>query len=58
MARERVSLDEQAAVTRSDDRPETCGDMGPFGVACTEPAGHAGGHQHHTDGARASWSKE
>ena len=58
MARhERVALDERATVTRADG-PETCGDVGPFGVACTEPAGHSGGHQYHAEGARASWQRE
>lgn len=57
MPKERVALREDATVTRSD-QDASCGDVGPFGVACTEPEGHSGGHQHHTDGARASWSKE
>ncbi len=40
------------------DALDACDTAGPFrGARCTEPAGHVGDHQHHADGARASWGQ-
>jgi hypothetical protein len=59
-----IEIQEQASVRDggASDAGATaaaCDAAGPFrGHRCTEPAGHAGDHQHHQDGARAVWTRE